>query len=188
MNEADEPAWLTRLEHDHQVIHQQLAVLSEALRQCEHNPDSLSLHATLGRVTRFFQYDLPWHIRLEEEALFPAVIPVLGQTQGPLVAIRMEHQQLPQIVTAWAQAWEQFTEAPMQVRLLALQEAARRLQEVLEVHIHKEEQVLFVLLRKLLKPQDWGGIQERAQALVGRWEKSGTNLPMEVWEFQERWR
>jgi hemerythrin-like domain-containing protein len=73
---------------------------------------------------------------------------------------------LPQIVAEWEKAWEQFAEAPMQVRLRALLETARHLHGLLAIHLDKEDHVLFPLVRKLLRPQDWAEVQGRAQVLV----------------------
>jgi len=91
MSEQGGPDCLALLEHDHQVINEQLVALSRALHEAPRQPESPGLQESLRKLTRFFTTDLPAHIRVEEEALFPALIPQLGQTHGPLVAIRLEH-------------------------------------------------------------------------------------------------
>lgn len=83
---------------------------------------------------------LPTHARLEDELLFTALEPHLGTMGGPLVVMRMEHDQLEGLLGQLPQ-------------LEDLNQAKDMLAEAITVarqHFGKEEQILFAIAKQSL--------------------------------------
>lgn len=103
-------------------------------------------------------FSLEAHARLEDELLFTALEPVLGTQGGPLAVMRIEHDQIVNLLERTLAATELD-----RGRVFAAQTI-----EVSRDHFHKEELVLFNLARQFLGEQ-------ALLALGAQW--SGRRLP-----------
>jgi hemerythrin-like domain-containing protein len=101
---------------------------------------SLSDAQAMGRLLR---QAIESHAHLEDELLFGALEPQLTAQQGPLVVMRMEHDEIEGSLKRLPE--ERTAESAHRV-LLHLVEVARG-------HFAKEEQVLFPLAERLLAPE-----------------------------------
>jgi len=97
-------------------------------------------------------FSLEAHASLEDELLFTALEPHLGAQGGPLVVMRMEHDQIVTLLGRVQSATDL-----AQGRALAAQ-----MIEVSRSHFQKEEQVLFRMARQLLG-------EETLSALGAKW-------------------
>ncbi|MEO8355124.1 MAG: hemerythrin domain-containing protein [Chloroflexota bacterium] len=118
---------------EHGVFYLLLQHIEQALPALE------SVHALQNRIAAF-AFALEAHASLEDELLFTALEPHLGTQGGPLVVMRMEHDQL--------------TELLGRIESVAELEQGRALVtqmiEVARSHFQKEEQVLFRMARQSL--------------------------------------
>jgi len=99
-----------------------------------------------------FAFALEAHARLEDELLFTALEPHLGTQGGPLAVMRMEHNQITDLLGRIQSAAEL-----EQGRALATQVI-----EVCRAHFQKEEQVLFRMARQFLG-------EDELSALGAKW-------------------
>ncbi len=83
---------------------------------------------------------LATHARIEDELLFTALEPYLGVQVGPLAVMRMEHDQIDNILTRVAEVGDL-----AQARSLVLQ-----VTQIARDHFAKEEQVLFPMAKRAL--------------------------------------
>jgi hypothetical protein len=81
------------------------------------------------------------HARLEEELLFSALAPLLGNG-GPLQVMRMEHDEIDRLLARFSRTAD----------LPAARELLRSLDEIVRVHFAKEEQILFPTANQALDP------------------------------------
>lgn len=106
-------------------------------------PASDSAAAMQNRMAAFF-FALEAHSQLEDELLFTALEPRLGLQGGPLVVMRMEHDQITALIENLGSA-----ASAEEGRALAAQ-----LIRVVRGHFQKEEQVLFRMARQLLSEEE----------------------------------
>jgi uncharacterized protein (DUF2249 family)/hemerythrin-like domain-containing protein len=100
---------------------------------------------TFGRVV---QEDLALHIAHEDQALFPVLARYIGDRTGPIAMMLLEHRHLEGQEARYRAGLEQ-----KDARVLA--DAAGSIVSVLSAHIWKEENVLFPLAQRTLRPADW---------------------------------
>lgn len=93
----------------------------------------------LRRAVAALEASLASHARLEEELLFPALAPHLGQA-GPLEVMRREHESIDNLMQVAGSGTD-----PDTVRT-----ALSALLDLAHVHFQKEEQVLFPMAQDLL--------------------------------------
>ena len=99
-------------------------------------------------------FSLDAHANLEDELLFTALEPHLGAQGGPLAVMRMEHDQIVNLL-------KQIPSAPDLAQGRAL---AAQMIQVSRSHFQKEEQVLFRLARQVLS-------EDELSALGAQWSK-----------------
>jgi len=100
-----------------------------------------------------FVGDMENHFQREEQVLFPAFEARTGQSQGPTMVMRGEHEQMRQLFRELQQSLEQGDSE----RFLGLSETLLML---MQQHNAKEEQVLYPMSDQVL-----GG---ESEALIGR--------------------
>jgi iron-sulfur cluster repair protein YtfE (RIC family) len=83
------------------------------------------------------------HLRMEEEVLFPAFEAQTGQTQGPTMVMRMEHEQMRALLGEISACLD----ARNQQRFLGLAES---LMVLMQQHNMKEEQMLYPMTDRAL--------------------------------------
>ena len=122
-----------------------------------------SVAALQNRVASL-AFSLEAHASLEDELLFTALEPHLGTQGGPLAVMRIEHNQIVNLL-------ERIPSAPdlAQGRVLVSQ-----MIEVSRAHFQKEEQVLFRMARKFLD-------EESLSALGTKWSaRRGPLITLEM--------
>ncbi len=90
-----------------------------------------------------FSTDLIKHLAMEEQVLFPAFEQATGNTQGPTVVMRMEHEQMRMLLEEMADC----IESQDQARFLGLSES---LMLLIQQHNMKEEQMLYPMADRAL--------------------------------------
>ena len=83
------------------------------------------------------------HAQIEEDLLFPALDPHLGE-MGPLTVMRAEHREINDLLEAVGRAGD----------VEAVKSIISRLLNVAREHFHKEEQVLFAMAGQFLNEED----------------------------------
>ena len=125
---------------------------------------TLETVAALTNRAAPLSFSLEAHARLEDELLFTALEPHLGTQSGPLVVMRMEHDQIVNLLGRIESATEL-----EQARALAAQ-----MLQVTHGHFQKEEQVLFRMARQLLG-------EEQLSALGAKWaQRRGPLIALDV--------
>ena len=122
------------------------STLVESLSRDHHRCDSLYAHtenaaneenvADMRCFCRWFCFSMLHHFRMEEEAFFPAFEERTGMHQGPTTVMRMEHEQMRNLMNQMAQAAEK-GDADL------LLKSGGTLMFVMQQHNVKEEQMLY---------------------------------------------
>lgn len=128
------------------------AIFYLLLQDIERALPTLDSVATLHNRTAPLAFSLEAHAALEDELLFVGLEPYLGVHGGPLAVMRMEHDQIVDLLQR-VQSTSDLT------RGLTF---AAQVVEVSRMHFHKEEQVLFRLARQALS-------EETLRALGTEW-------------------
>ncbi len=109
-------------------------------------------------------FSLEAHASLEDELLFTALEPHLGTQGGPLAVMRMEHDQIVNLL-------ERIPSAPDLAQTRAL---AAQMIEVSRGHFRKEEQALFRMAQKFLD-------EDELSALGAKWSaRRGPLITLEM--------
>lgn len=109
-------------------------------------------------------FSLEAHAALEDELLFAALEPHLGVQSGPLAVMRMEHDQIVNLLK----------QIPSATDLAQGRALAAQMIEVSRSHFRKEEQVLFRMARKFLD-------EESLSALGAQWSaRRGPLITLEM--------
>lgn len=179
---------ITEIARRHADIHRHLALLEDILRTMEGGAKSGTARgdsactpgaAVLEELVGFFTQEVCDLLRLEEEVLFPPVGRDLNEIGGPVAALELEHEELRQMIREFAQAvlaWSQ-RESEHAGAADAVLSSARRLRELLRVHIEKEEAVLFRLIPKIFTRAD----RRRAAARLRAWSKRKAIMLVLLW-------
>ena len=122
------------------------STLGGFLPRDHHRCDSLYAHtenaaneenaADMRRFCRQFCFSMLHHFRMEEEAFFPAFEERTGMRQGPTTVMRMEHEQMRNLMNQMAQAAEKGDSD-------LLLKSGGTLMFVMQQHNVKEEQMLY---------------------------------------------
>lgn len=89
------------------------------------------------------------HAHIEDALLFTALEPQIGPI-GPLVVMRMEHDQIEEILA----------QLPQMAELNAAQQLLLQLIQMVRGHFQKEEQALFLIAHRTLTPETLEGLGE----------------------------
>ena len=130
---------------EHGVFHLLLHHIEQALPALASTP-------ALQHELAAFAFALEAHARLEDELLFTALEPRLGTQGGPLAVMRMEHDQITDLLRRIESA-------------ASLEEGRALVTQMIQVcraHFQKEEQVLFRMARQFLG-------EDELSALGAKW-------------------
>jgi hemerythrin-like domain-containing protein len=116
------------------------AIFYLLFQDLEESLSTIESTTALSNRTAPLAFSLEAHASLEDELLFTALEPHLGAQSGPLVVMRMEHDQIVNLLGRIESATEL-----EQARALATQ-----MIQVARGHFQKEEQVLFRMARQFL--------------------------------------
>lgn len=132
---------------EHAVFHLFLGYIEQSL------PPFGSVSVLQNQIAAF-AFALESHAALEDELLFAALEPHLGTQNGPLALMRMEHDQITDLLGRVESA-----ASPEEGRALATQ-----MIQVARGHFQKEEQVLFRMARQFLG-------EDELSVLGAKWEQ-----------------
>lgn len=137
---------------EHGVFHLLLQHIERAV------PVFDSISALQNRIAAF-AFALESHANIEEELLFASLGPYLGAHSGPLAVMRMEHNQIADLLERIESA-------------ATIEEGRALVTQMIQVtrgHFQKEEQVLFRLVRQFLG-------EEELSALGTKWAEQRVPL------------
>lgn len=132
---------------EHAVFHLLLGNIEQSL------PALDSLPNLQNRIAAF-AFALESHAGLEDELLFDALEPHLGTAGGPLAVMRMEHDQITDLLGKIESVSD----------LESARAFARQMIQITRGHFQKEEQILFRMARQFLD-------EEELSALGAQWAK-----------------
>ena len=122
---------------EHAVFHILLGNIEQSL------PAFDSLPNLQNRITAF-AFALEAHAGLEDELLFNALEPHLGTAGGPLAVMRMEHDQITDLLGKIESA----------DNLESARALAKQMIQITRGHFQKEEQILFRMARQALSEDE----------------------------------
>ena len=121
----------------------------------------------LAGVSAFLAKELERHLVQEEEALFPPMEEVIGETGGPTAVMRVEHVDMRRLSAELAAVVDRVqAEGPTAVPLAELQDTVDELSSTLRAHIYKEDNVLFPMADRVLSPQAQQQVAARMEELA----------------------
>ena len=134
------------LEHD--VVLRHIARMNRACATLEGRPRETTARAQVHQAIEFLSHEIGIHNRREEEALFS----VLDRyVEGPTVAMRAEHRLMKKQFSRVLRSYAALDgDAPVEDAVATLIADCRALAQTMVNHIHKENQILFPLVRKFL--------------------------------------
>ena len=140
---------------EHGVFHLLLGHIEQAL------PAFDSLSNLQNRIAAF-AFALESHAGLEDELLFNALEPHLGTAGGPLAVMRMEHDQITDLLAKIESA----------SNLDSARAFAKQMIQITRGHFQKEEQILFRMARQVLSEGELSSLgvawaQKRPPLIIG---------------------
>jgi len=133
-----------RMRADHTRVLGELDALERAAGAAgggsHHEPD-------LRELVELLERQFATHMRVEDEALFPALIEALPEARGIIAPLRVEHDELRSMLRGLA--WLMIQPAgPTREEQIAVQ--VRDLVDLLRIHVRKEEAVVFSVAERVL--------------------------------------
>lgn len=147
------------LKHDHRIIERVLRVLERSIQRLEKgHPFEPSV---LAKALDFFQgFADKCHHKKEEDLLFPLLskrgVPVEG---GPIGVMLSEHEDGRRFLKGLKEGLDTLDSEPEAAKRLIVENGAGYLQ-LLQSHIFKEDNVLFVMADNVLNPDDQALLSE----------------------------
>lgn len=133
-------------EHDHAL--QELSSLGKAVRSIEREGWTPEADRRIDRALEFIHDEVGVHNKREEEALFPVLE---RYVEGPTAVMRADHVVLRKEFRRLRLAVTRMRKSKGSPELAqACAETARRVIQIFVNHIHKENHILFPLVRKFL--------------------------------------
>ncbi len=162
---------LAQLMVEHRAFRDRTRSFSEAVGRYEALVGTVPLDAELvAEFSTFLADDVDRrHGAKEEEGLFPALARHVPSDGGPVGMLLQEHEELRGFQRALAQAAGRLTsdaEDPETQRTVL--RSAGEVHQLLDLHIDKEETVLFPMAREILSPGDLASVAEAFLAVDER--------------------
>jgi uncharacterized protein len=133
-------------EHDEAL--DELASLTRSTRSLARDGYSTAAFAGVRRALGFLDLEVRIHNNREEEALFPVLDKYV---EGPTDVMREDHRQLHREFLKLKRAAAKVEKNKRHLgSARELEETARRVVQIFVNHIHKENHILFPLVRKFL--------------------------------------
>ncbi|MBV6451251.1 MAG: hypothetical protein MHPDNHAH_01982 [Anaerolineales bacterium] len=135
---------------EHGVFHFMLARIEQSLSALDALPTADSLSALQQRIV-LFASTLESHASIEDELLFNALEPHLGIQGGPLAVMRIEHDQITDLLGKIESANDLASARAFTVQMI----------QVTRGHFQKEEQALFRMARQFLSEDELESLGEK---------------------------
>ncbi|MCC7411824.1 MAG: hemerythrin domain-containing protein [Gammaproteobacteria bacterium] len=132
-------------------------------RQCDHRFAELEAAAAkgdwseTGRLLGEFRQALERHMLAEEESMFPGIEARTGGSSGPTEVMRMEHEEMRQLIEELAQAADTGDER-------TFLGVAETLLVLMQQHNMKEEQIVYALADELMDEAHAADARARIEA------------------------
>ncbi|MDH5654931.1 MAG: hemerythrin domain-containing protein [Spirochaetia bacterium] len=125
-----------------------LSFLTEDHRNCDQSfakmeESASSRSSNLPELYGKFHEEMEHHFCLEEKILFPAMVQITGSEAGPIMVMKMEHEQMRNLFGRMEECVKTDTE-----EFLSLCET---LNIMIQQHNIKEEQILYPMAQNLLQ-------------------------------------
>lgn len=134
------------LMNEHKSVLELMNQMTEVLATAQElNPEQWQ--SLIERGCRFFQGDVAVHFKKEEEALFPAMEKYMGRQGGPIAVMLREHEDHNANLT-------RLVDAVQGRDLNGIRSSWNALNQLLTVHIFKEDTVLFPMAERILSAED----------------------------------
>jgi regulator of cell morphogenesis and NO signaling len=145
-----QPEALSMLLREHREVEAHLNAARDwiGVVESEGAPALERLAGELERFGRTIRDDLALHIAHEDQALFPVLGRQIGSQTGPIAVMLMEHRALEGHERKYQEGLERG-------RPQAVADSAGAMVQVLTAHMWKEENVLFPLALRTLRPEEW---------------------------------
>lgn len=143
---------------EHGVFHFMLARIEQSLSALDALPADASLSALQQRIV-LFASTLESHASIEDELLFNSLEPHLGIQGGPLAVMRIEHDQITDLLGKIESANDLASARALTAQMI----------QVTRGHFQKEEQALFRMARQFLS-------EDELSALGMKWAQKRTPL------------
>lgn len=140
-----EAGWLERMRADHQRVLERIALLVPAAGVRPSQPDLPAIRAFVDYLGH--QFDT--HMAAEDDVLFPIVVEALPATVDSLAPLQLEHRELHAMLAALT-ALLDAPAGPARDEQIGVQLAD--LADLLRIHIHKEERLVFQVAERVLRP------------------------------------
>ncbi|MGA9116577.1 MAG: hemerythrin domain-containing protein [Bacteroidota bacterium] len=139
---------IARFLSEHERVLHHLTILSRNCRQMQERGYSAAAHGRALEAISFLEEEVTVHNRGEEEALFPVLE---RYVEGPTGVMRREHRDLARVLRRLKAAASRLRGSPGSRSAAAhLCETALSVSQCFVNHIHKENHILFPLVRKFL--------------------------------------
>lgn len=156
------------LREDHVQVLEKLAQLGRATAALG-GSESEQARATLTEVADFLDKELRLHLRKEEEILFPPLEAVIGRDMGPIAVMRQEHEEIRSRQGELLFLVEELGEGENSAEIRRrIQQVSPYLRNLLTMHIHKEDFVLFPMAEQALQQPSWEEMERKVHALAAR--------------------
>ena len=180
---------ITHLLDEHALIMNEMAALRRAAAELAGRGDTAvpDVLPVLRRIGEILETQLAWHARKEEDALFPAMERVIG-AEGPTAVMRMEHEEIHgqgRLLRATLRELNEVEhpriEASRERLRLSMaeggsaevfREISEQILHLLDMHFHKEEQILFPMAQRLLEP----AVLDEVAAAISALEEGESHL------------
>jgi len=135
---------------EHGVFHFMLARIEQSLSALDALPADASLSALQQRIV-LFASTLESHASIEDELLFNALEPHLGIQGGPLAVMRIEHDQITDLLGKIESASDLASARALTAQMI----------QVTRGHFQKDEQALFRMARQFLSEDELKSLGEK---------------------------
>lgn len=139
--------WEAEVREDHQALEAQAGALEAAL-SIDISPQDRRV--VLSWIVRGLWPSLELHLRKEEDALFPALQKLLGESAGSLTLLKEQHRELRSGLRRVAELLQETESTNWEGLALAAQSFI----DLLEDHEKKEDRLLLDVLEFSLKPKE----------------------------------
>jgi hemerythrin-like domain-containing protein len=120
------------------------------------------------KVVRFFNVEVKKHFQIEEKVLFPAMKRICPPEHcGIIEEIEAEHAPILEQVDKLEKIAEKHSASPGKQTREELAGTAGKIMEMTILHAHKEDTILFPLIKKWFKSENYEELEENYYKYIG---------------------
>jgi len=157
-----DPIALLIKEHEHAL--QKLRLLNRTTDELIEDGFSEGRFTRILSAARYIQEEVSVHNRSEEDLLFPALE---RHVEGPTKSLRRDHKELAEANGEFEETIRKVRRNPYdRVAITELVSAGKHIVKIFVNHIHKENDILFPIARKVLSKEELKSIARRITHVV----------------------